>query len=145
MLDRDRILTKLDELEGCLTELRAVRPATFEAYMRSPEKRRATERLLQIVVQCALDICHVLVSGLRLGLPAEEEDLIDKLSSAEVLSPSVTRALRSMKGFRNILVHEYGAIDNALVFKAATSRVDDFAAFKAEVLDLLRKYDVPGS
>lgn len=145
MLDRDRILTKLDELEGYLTELRAVRPATFEEYMRIPEKRRATERLLQIAVQNAVDICHLLVSGLRLGLPAEEEDLMDKLDGAAVLSPSVIRVLRSMKGFRNILVHEYGAIDNALVFKAATTRVEDFVAFKAEVLDLLHKHGRPSS
>lgn len=27
--------------------------------------------------------------------------------------------MRSMKGFRNILVHEYGGIDNAIVYKMA--------------------------
>jgi uncharacterized protein YutE (UPF0331/DUF86 family) len=143
VLDRDRVLTKLDELDGYVTEMCAVRPATFEDYMHIPEKKRATERLLQIAVQCVLDICHLLVSGLRLGLPAEEDDLLQKLGNARVLSGTLIQTLRSMKGFRNILVHEYGDIDNALVFKAATARVQDFLAFKAEVLDLLHKQDRP--
>jgi uncharacterized protein YutE (UPF0331/DUF86 family) len=43
-----------------------------------------------------------------------------------------------MKGFRNILVHEYGGIDDALVFKAAKNRPKDFEAFKTEVLQILR-------
>jgi hypothetical protein len=55
------------------------------------EKRRATERLLQVPVECILDICGLFVAGLRLGLPAEEENLFDRLEEARVLSPVVER------------------------------------------------------
>ncbi|MCS7274912.1 MAG: hypothetical protein NZ610_05890 [Candidatus Bipolaricaulota bacterium] len=48
MLDRERILGKLDELEGYLHELRQIAPAVLEEYQQSIEKRRACERLLQI-------------------------------------------------------------------------------------------------
>lgn len=48
-----------------------------------------------------------------------------------------------MRGFRNILAHEYGAVDDAVVYKIATTRVDDLFAFKQEVIDALRKHERP--
>ena len=71
MLDRERILAKIDELQGYLKELRNIVPENYNEYLSSIEKRRACERLLQISVECVIDICSLLVSGLRLGLPAE--------------------------------------------------------------------------
>lgn len=54
------------------------------------EKRRACERLLQISI---VDIAHLLVAGLGLGLPAEEK-LFEKLARAGVLSKMVEMAKR---------------------------------------------------
>lgn len=79
MLDRERILAKLDELDGYVRDLRTIAPQDFTAY-RQIEKKRACERLLQIAVECVIDICNLRVSGLRLGLPAEEDDLFEKLT-----------------------------------------------------------------
>jgi len=140
MLDRERILTKLDELDGYLGELQQVAPESYARYMDSVEKRRACERLLQISIECVIDVCGLLVSGLRLGLPAEEDDLIEKLEQAGLISSEMAKMLRTMKGFRNILVHEYGRIDNALVFAMATRRLQDFDAFKTEILRALHEH-----
>jgi uncharacterized protein YutE (UPF0331/DUF86 family) len=140
MLDRERILAKLDELNGYLGELRQVAPESYARYVESVEKRRACERLLQISIECVIDVCALLVSGLRLGLPAEEDDLIEKLEQAGLISAEMAKVLKTMKGFRNILVHEYGRIDNALVFAVATRRFQDFDAFKTEILRALHKH-----
>lgn len=45
MVDRERILAKLDELEGYIGELRQIVPASFAEYMGRLEKRRAAERV----------------------------------------------------------------------------------------------------
>ena len=113
MVDRDRILAKLDDLDHYLNELRGIAPTTVEEYRRV-EKRRACERLVQIAVEAAIDVCQQLVSGLRLGLPGEEDDLFKKLQEAGLLSAAMTRALKEMKGCRNILVHEYGRVDDQI-------------------------------
>jgi uncharacterized protein YutE (UPF0331/DUF86 family) len=34
-------------------------------------------------IEAVIDICALLVTGLRLGLPAEEDDLSEKLASRE--------------------------------------------------------------
>lgn len=141
MIDRERVLAKLDELEGYLRELRQIAPKRFEEYEASIEKRRACERLLQIAVEAVLDVCALLVRGLRLGVPAEEDDLFDKLQQAKVLSEEMVQTLRRMRRFRNLLVHEYGRIDDRLVFEIIQTRLEDFEAFKREILNALQKLE----
>jgi uncharacterized protein YutE (UPF0331/DUF86 family) len=139
VLDRERILARLDQLDSYLGELRQVLPDDFALYRRV-ERKRACERLLQLSVEAALDICHLLVTGLRLGIPAEEVDLLDKLEKAHVLSPRVVGILKEMRGFRNILVHEYTRIDDKIVYQIAKTRLSDFDVLKHEVVNFLKSY-----
>jgi uncharacterized protein YutE (UPF0331/DUF86 family) len=137
VIDRDRTLAKLDELDGYLGELRSVVPATLDEYL-TVEKRRSCERLLQVSVETTIDICSLLVAGLRLGLPGEENDLFEKLADRGVISRPVADLLRRMKGMRNILVHEYGRVDDELIFETVGHRLGDFDAFRREILAFLR-------
>jgi len=124
MLDKERILAKLDELDGYLDELKQVVPAEFKEYQRI-EKKRSCERLLQLSIESATDICKLFVSGLRLGLPTEENDLFDKMRKKNLLSEEMNATLKEMRGFRNILVHEYAAVDDELVFRALKTKLED--------------------
>lgn len=47
--------------------------------------------------------------------------------------------LKAMKGFRNIVVHRYGAIDDALTFAILQEHIGDFARFRQEVEEFLRR------
>ena len=66
MLDRERILARIDELEGYLHDLRTIAPESFTVYQRI-EKKRACERLLQVAVECVIDICGLIVPGFVWG------------------------------------------------------------------------------
>ena len=114
-------------------------PGSYSEYISSAEKRRACERLLQISVDCVLDVCSLFVAGLRLGLPAEESDLIELLYKNNVFSDDTTAIVRSMKGFRNILVHDYAGADTAIIYQVATERFMDLETFIKEVLGALRQ------
>ncbi|MBI2238989.1 MAG: DUF86 domain-containing protein [Actinobacteria bacterium] len=137
-LDRERVLAKLDLLQGYLTELRAILPADFEVYRRT-EIRRACERLIQITIEAAIDTCGLLVAGLRLGLPGEEDDLFEKLAVAGVVSEEMAGGLRRMKGLRNILVHEYARVDDRIVYETLHGRLPDLEEFARQVTRALRE------
>ena len=49
----------------------------------------------------------------------------------------MTATLRKMQRFRNILVHVYGAVDDAMVYCIAAAELDDFADFKTAILAVL--------
>jgi len=143
VIDRDRLLAKLDELDGYLRELRSVAPGHFEDYQQVATKR-ACERLIQVAVEAVIDACGILVTGLRLGVPGEEDDLFTKLAQQGVIPAGMAATLRRMKGLRNLLVHEYGRVDDALVFDVISKRLDDFEAFKQVILAYLRSVPPTG-
>lgn len=138
MLDKNRILSKLDELDSYLMELEEVAPKNFEEYVGSIEKKRACERLLHILTECVIDVCALMVKGLRLGLPSGEEDLFEKLEKRKIITNEVKGKLKTMRGFRNILVHRYGEVDDELVFNSLKN-IDDFRQFREEVISVLKK------
>lgn len=137
MVDRERLLAKLDELGGYLGELRSIAPRSLAEYQRV-EKKRACERLLQVALEALIDACAQLVTGLRLGLPGEEDDLFEKLARQGVLSAETAQMLRR-RGMRNLLVHEYGRVDDQLVFETIRDRLGDLDACKRAILDFLRR------
>jgi uncharacterized protein YutE (UPF0331/DUF86 family) len=140
MENRDRILAKVDELQSYMKELDQVRPGSIEEYSGSIEKRRSIERLLQISIECVLDICSLIVSGLKLGLPSSEQDLLERVEAAGIFRPATMTKIKAMKAFRNILVHRYGRIDDAAVFHANMEEMGDFQRVIEEVLALLKHH-----
>ena len=137
MLDKDRILVKIDEMDGYLKDLNKITPRDFAVYQKV-EIKRSSERLIQLSVECVIDICRQLVKGLSLGLPAGENDTYTKLLKEGIITEETASLLQNMQGFRNILVHEYGVVDDELVFEIISTRLKDFQVFKEEILSYLR-------
>jgi len=137
MLDKNRILSKLDELNSYLVELEEVMPKNYEEYVNSIEKKRSCERLLHISVECVIDVCSLMVKGLRLGLPSGEEDLFERLERKKIISGRMKEKLKLMRGFRNVLVHRYGEVDDELAFENLKS-IEDFKGFSKEITLFLK-------
>lgn len=138
MIDKKRILAKIDELDMYLEELEEIAPESFEEYRGSAEKRRACERLLQIAIEAVIDISYMLARDLSMGLPADEDSIFDALAKKKIISREFSETLKDMKSFRNILVHRYGTVDDELVFDAIKGKIADFEAFKKAVLKFLK-------
>lgn len=137
-MDQEKILIKFDELEQSLEELEKIKPNDFEIYQRSIKDKRACERLLQISIETVLDICNILISSLRLGIPSEEEDVFEKLEKNKIISKKMKRVLIGMKGTRNFLVHKYGVVDDEKIFEVLSDKLRDFDEFKEEILKFLK-------
>lgn len=138
-MDKERVLAKIDELDSYKKELEDIIPEDFEDYASSKEARRACERLLHIMIETVIDTCSLMVNELRLGIPGKEEDFFNKLQKKGVISPGLTGKLKSMKGFRNILVHRYGEVDDELVFSFLKKNLQDFDRFRKEIVSFVGK------
>lgn len=138
-MDKKRILSKIDELDSYLEEIDSIKPSSLEEYGSSIEKKRSCERLLQISIETVIDICNILVSNLKLGLPSDEEDIFLRLEKKKVITNDMAGILSDMKGFRNILVHRYGTIDDELVFEMLANKLEDFDRFKQEIIAFINK------
>lgn len=95
---------------------------------------------MQLAIEAVTDVCGLMVTGLRLGLPAEERDVFEKLGEAGDISVETTEMLERMRGFRHILVHEYTRVDDRIVYEADSSRLGTFDTIVTEVLDYLQHH-----
>jgi len=130
--DRNRILVKLDEMDRYLRELGEILPEEDE-YHRDLIKRRACEKTIELAIESLIDVAALIVSSERFGLPSDEESIIDLLVENKVITPDMGEKIKDMKGFRNILVHKYGRLDDRLVYRFLTEDIDDFTRFRDQV------------
>ena len=138
-MDEERILAKIDEMDRYLEKLEKLVPNDLDEYKRLVSDKLACERLLHLSIEYVIDVCNIITSNLKLGLPSDEEDMLVKLEKKGVIEKEMKNILIGMKGMRNILVHKYGEVKDELVFEALSERLEDFEKFKEEVLRFLKK------
>ncbi len=137
-MDKERIHSILSELDSYLAELEEASPESLEAYLKSSMNRRVCERLLQISLESVIDISMLLVKGMRLGPPSDEEDVFTKLEMKGIISKQLSAKLKEMKGARNVLVHGYARVNNKKIYTILENYLDDFEEFKKAVLEILK-------
>ena len=138
-MDKERISSKIDELEGYLSKISEYLPADFEDYERDEMRRRALERLLHISIEGVIDISALMVKELKLGVPSDEDDYFDKLAERGVIGRDLAEKMKKMRRFRNILVHRYSYLDDARVFELLTHDIKDLKEFSEQIKDFLAR------
>ena len=138
MIFKDKILEKLREMDTYLNELEKILPSEKKEYLQNLTKRRACEKTIELAIENVIDVISLIVSFNKLGPPQSEDSLIDLISKNNLLSSTLILKVKKMKGFRNILVHRYGDVDDKRVFKYLTEELDDFILFEEEVKKLIK-------
>ena len=138
MLPNSRIVLLLEKIKEYCTELEEV-PLTFHEYDDDVKSRRFIERTLQIAIESCFDIFHQIVKDKNIGICSNDENMIQKLVTAKIISVDLGNKLKEMKKFRNVLVHRYVEIENEKVFYHATHNITDLEQFQTEVLAYLKK------
>ena len=83
---------------------------------------------LQLCAQNAIDIATHLATAA--GLDASDyASAIDCLTTASVLPAAFGARFRRIAGFRNVLVHDYIAVDLDVVARVLDENLDDFEEF----------------
>lgn len=133
-LPRPRALLqrKLISLAAYLDELDATLPAAVAAYTTATTVRRAAERLVQVVVEAAIDAGDLLLAaeGRMVGETARE--IFEALHAAGIIDDPLRRRFAyEYSALRNRIVHDYDELDDALVWQAARQLVPDGRALVA--------------
>jgi|SRR5208337_1227479 len=98
---------------------------------------------IEFAIEDVFDICAILNTDLDLGIPGEDEDILLHLVDKGLLTPVMQDKIHAMRGFRNIVVHRYGAIDDILAFRLLQENIGDFFLFTAEIEKILENLRHP--
>lgn len=105
----DIILNKSAIIERCLRRVR-------EEYRLCPDLDNPTHvdaigLNLERACQAAIDMAMHCIAGEQLGVPQTNAEAFELLSNSGKIDTSLSKALKSMVGFRNIAVHEYQSLN----------------------------------
>ena len=136
-VERSLIERKLGQIAERLTYIGRYVADGFEAYAGQFERRKAAEKILQEMIEAAIDInVHVLVA-LAATAPRDYHHSFTEMGSRGYLPIPLAERLAPAAGLRNRLVHQYAAIDDRKVFDALTMAVELLPVYIAHVRDLL--------
>ena len=127
---KQKVLSKIDEIGKYLEEIEDIKPDSLNEYKDSIEKKRACERILQILIEAAIDIDYLIYKDKGLGIPKDDLSVIEELFKKKVINKEIKESLLNLNGFRNILVHKYGTVDDELVFENLKENLGDFQTLK---------------
>lgn len=144
-LRKDRIEKKLTEIVDTTDFVSENLTDSFEDFSESKILKDAIYKNVEFVIQNIIDICFIINSDLRLGIPEVEEDVFRHLKQRDIFSKKVIGIIEEMKSFRNILVHKYGEIDDKKAFENIKEGIKDFEVIINEIEDFLKSQNNPKS
>ena len=114
----NRIDDKICEIEKYLDELEEIKPLNLEDYIKDIKTKAACERYFEKIVEACVDLASLVISYKRLNIPEDDEKAFYVLSHNNIITMELANKLKEAKGMRNIIAHEYGKVDDELVFPA---------------------------
>jgi uncharacterized protein YutE (UPF0331/DUF86 family) len=124
------------KLSVIVENLKALKPVVAmkkDEYERDLYKRKATERLLQELIEAAIDInTHIIV---QTGSPAPDDyyESFIRAGKLGIISSELAENLAPSAGLRNRLVHEYDQLDHSLILKAVKTVEELYPEYVKEI------------
>lgn len=117
-LEKEIIKRKLAVIIENLKALEPIKDMNRTQYADDIYKRKATERLLQELIEVAIDINTHIITQTGNLVPDDYYDSFIKTGEFKIIPVSLAEELAPSAGLRNRLVHEYDLIDHSIVLEA---------------------------
>jgi len=115
-LDKAIITKKLSVMVESLKALEPIMTMPLKDYRQDVYKRKAAERLLQEVIEAAIDINTHIITSSGHTPPDDYYESFIKIGELGVIEIQFAEKLAPSAGLRNRLVHEYDDIQDSIVY-----------------------------
>ena len=136
---KERILDKIKELKDFINEFEEIIPPSFEDY-KKPKDKAACERYVEKIVEAAVDTAFFIIKYKKIELPEDDKSAFDILFKNGIITLEVSKAMKSAKGMKNIISHQYDRVDDKVVYESITNElIRDSKKFVREINEWLNK------
>lgn len=124
------ITRKLSSMNRYLQDLSPYSSIDFADFMADHYK---IERLIELLVMAAADIALLLLLIRGEAPPGSYRAAFLRLGELHIIDPELSKDLSLGAGLRNILAHEYEAIDYRLLWQSVPQIIQDIDSFIRQV------------
>lgn len=115
MVDRPLYAGRVAAIRDAVARIRAVLPGSAKTFLADRTAREVVVLNLFVAIQGALDLASHWLADEGWEVPQRYGDIFGALAEHDVISRSLAGRLAEASGFRNLIAHQYGAIDWARV------------------------------
>lgn len=141
MIDNDLVRRKLSRLNAYLEKLKPMLKKSLEEYKTDSYLRLSTERLIQLIVECATDVNNHVVVETGNKPPEDYSVSFINASQAGLISRELAESLKGSAGMRNILVHEYMEVDDEKVYSVIPLAIKEYKEYIRQVEKFLENLE----
>jgi uncharacterized protein YutE (UPF0331/DUF86 family) len=140
-IDAEIMHAKLSVIQENLKALDPIKEMKKDEYLRDIYKRKATERLLQELIEAAIDInVHMIVESGH-APPEDYYQSFIRAGELGMFSLDLAEKLAPSAGLRNRLVHEYDRIDHSIILEAVALAEELYSRYLKEVYSFISRKD----
>lgn len=132
MID-DIIINKSETIKRCIKRINEEyegNPVNLEEYRRQDSIILNIQRLCE----ACIDIATHIIRKKKLGVPQTSKDSFQILEDNNIISKDLSSRLQGMVGFRNIAVHDYQALNLAIVKRVIEDYIYDGLKLCKEII-----------
>ena len=137
MIDKEVISAKFDIIERDLEFLNEFEEMDDDEFVNNYKNIQSAKYSLLEIIEASIDISNHIVAAKMFGRVEEYREIFHMLGQRKVLNPELASRLEDMAGFRNLLVHRYGNVDNLRVLEIIKNDLDDVLLFEKEILQYI--------
>ncbi len=140
--DQNRVLLRLNFLIQQLSYLKEYELISFETYLNNFEKKATIERILELMIQAAIDINrHLITQKLRSPFPTTAKESFLQLGQENILTEDLAAKLAKSAGLRNVLAHEYLEIDDKIIYQSIPLALTQYPLYIQQIITYLDSFD----
>ena len=129
----EEIKAKIAVVQERVRRLAKFKKLSFESYLRDMTIKDAVERNIEVAVQACIDIARIIIKRKGLREPEDNKGVFVVLAENGIIGEASLKFLVPMAGTRNILVHGYDKIDDAIIFGVLKKHLSDFNLFLKDI------------
>jgi uncharacterized protein YutE (UPF0331/DUF86 family) len=137
----NRILAEriLADIKANVHDLRNATDITWQIYRTDKRARRFVERTLHIVIEACIDIAQHIISDEGFREPTNYRDTFAVLTEQGILGKGDLERFENIASFRNLIVHYYERVDDAIVYRVFKENLPDFDLFVDRIINYLER------
>ena len=137
---KDIIKNKIKEIYDSLDLIKNNLPDNYDNFQNWGLIKDGIYKRIEYSIENLLDIFYIVSSDLDLSIPYDDTDLIDNLYSNQIINKEIAFLMKNMKGFRNIVVHRDGKIDDRIAYTFIRENLNDFYSIIIFIENIMEKY-----
>lgn len=138
MTDNEVLINKIANIERNLKRLKDKQGISVSDFSQNQDAQDIVILNLQMAIQGCIDIASHIISSNSWELPGSLAGLFDILYQEKVIDNKICNIMRSMVGLRNLIVHEYSALNIDKIHDIFTNRLSDFNTFLKAIIVFAR-------